>query len=118
MVRRSGVEQAATAALLMRTENSPMGLRSSDGGIESGRNTGVRGRQGARWLPAAPVHRRALVPLERGLREGQITARGADRALRVAWTLSDLEGLPVPGEDEVGLALGFRELGFRDRGGA
>ncbi|SDE42609.1 YifB family Mg chelatase-like AAA ATPase [Rhodococcus tukisamuensis] len=64
------------------------------------------------------LSRRALVPLERGLREGQITARGADRALRVAWTLSDLEGLSVPGEDEVGLALGFRELGFRDRSGA
>lgn len=57
--------------------------------------------------------RDALAAMERSLRAGEITARGADRALRVAWTLADLSGLTVPGRDEVGLALGFR-----DRGGA
>ncbi|MFE3290890.1 YifB family Mg chelatase-like AAA ATPase [Rhodococcus sp. NPDC059234] len=53
--------------------------------------------------------RAALAPLERALREGQITARGADRALRVAWTLADLSGLTVPGEDQVGTALEYRD---------
>ncbi|MFC9788029.1 YifB family Mg chelatase-like AAA ATPase [Rhodococcus sp. NPDC127528] len=53
--------------------------------------------------------RAALAPLERALREGQITARGADRALRVAWTLADLAGLTGPGEDQVGTALEYRD---------
>ncbi|CRK54213.1 conserved hypothetical protein [Rhodococcus sp. RD6.2] len=53
--------------------------------------------------------RGALAGMERALRAGEITARGADRALRVAWTLADLAGLPAPGEDQVGLALGFRD---------
>ncbi|MFC7447236.1 YifB family Mg chelatase-like AAA ATPase [Rhodococcus daqingensis] len=55
------------------------------------------------------ISRQALGPLEGALREGQITARGADRALRVAWTLADLAGLSVPGEDQVGCALGYRD---------
>ncbi|MGW0174944.1 YifB family Mg chelatase-like AAA ATPase [Rhodococcus sp. NPDC003322] len=53
--------------------------------------------------------RGALAGMERALRAGEITARGADRALRVAWTLGDLAGLTVPGEDQVGLALGYRD---------
>lgn len=53
--------------------------------------------------------RDALAAMERSLRAGEITARGADRALRVAWTLADLAGLTVPGADEVGCALGFRD---------
>ncbi|MFI6429192.1 YifB family Mg chelatase-like AAA ATPase [Rhodococcus oryzae] len=55
------------------------------------------------------ISRAALRPLEGALREGQITARGADRALRVAWTLADLAGLALPGEDQVGCALGYRD---------
>ena len=38
-------------------------------------------------LPAGVVR-----PLDSALRAGEITARGADRALRVAWTLADLAG--------------------------
>ena len=53
----------------------------------------------------------ALRPLERALRNGAITARGADRALRVSWTLADLAGGVVPGLDEVGAALDFRDKG-------
>jgi magnesium chelatase family protein len=53
--------------------------------------------------------RAALVPLERALRTGDVTARGADRALRVAWTLSDLVGATAPGREQVGAALEFRD---------
>lgn len=55
--------------------------------------------------------RAALAPIERALRMGMITARGADRALRVAWTLGDLAGLDRPGETEVAAALDFRDRG-------
>jgi len=55
------------------------------------------------------LSRPALVPLERALRTGEITARGADRALRVAWSLCDLAGGTAPGTDEVASALQFRD---------
>src|SRR5918999_284212 len=42
--------------------------------------------------------RSAVRPLDAGLRAGQLTARGADRALRVAWTLADLAGRDRPDE--------------------
>ncbi|MGZ4542909.1 MAG: YifB family Mg chelatase-like AAA ATPase [Mycobacteriaceae bacterium] len=51
----------------------------------------------------------ALAPLERALRTGEITARGADRALRVSWTLADLAGAERPGRVEVASALEFRD---------
>jgi magnesium chelatase family protein len=54
-------------------------------------------------LPAAAVE-----PLEQRLRSGELTARGADRALRLAWTLSDLAGAERPDEKLVDEAAGFR----------
>lgn len=55
-------------------------------------------------LPHATVR-----PLERALCAGQLTARGADRALRVAWTFADLAGIDRPGRDAVENALYFRD---------
>lgn len=57
-----------------------------------------------RW----PVPRAALRDVERALDTGHITARGYGRVLRVAWTVADLQGLTVPGLDQVNLALGYR----------
>lgn len=47
--------------------------------------------------------------LDRGLETGAVTARGADRCLRVAWTLSDLDGSVCPDADHVAAALEFRD---------
>lgn len=55
----------------------------------------------------------ALDPVERALRRGVITARGADRALRVAWTVADLAGIDMPGPEQVVMALGFRDRGLQ-----
>ncbi len=60
-------------------------------------------RQKFRLPPAA------LRPLERALRKGAVTARGADRGLRVAWTICDLDGAVSPSEVHVATALGFRD---------
>jgi magnesium chelatase family protein len=49
----------------------------------------------------------ALVPLERAMDLGQISARGADRIMRLSWTLADLAGVDQPGLAEVGYALGL-----------
>ncbi|ALU71503.1 hypothetical protein H351_20760 [Rhodococcus erythropolis R138] len=59
------------------------------------------------------LSRAALAPVERALRKGVITARGADRALRVAWSVADLAGEAMPGPDQVVTALDFRDRGFQ-----
>ncbi|MDG3013975.1 YifB family Mg chelatase-like AAA ATPase [Speluncibacter jeojiensis] len=53
--------------------------------------------------------RAVLTPLEEALRAGDLTARGADRTLRVAWTVADLAGHTVPTRTDVKAALGFRD---------
>jgi magnesium chelatase family protein len=45
---------------------------------------------------------------ERELDLGNLTARGVDRVLRVAWTIADLAGRDQPGSDEVAMALRYR----------
>jgi magnesium chelatase family protein len=46
--------------------------------------------------------------LDRALELGALSLRGYDRALRVAWTMADLEGVERPTRDHVELALSFR----------
>jgi magnesium chelatase family protein len=56
-----------------------------------------------------PLPKKATTLLDRGLTAGAVTARGADRCLRVAWTLSDLAGRDQPTADDVAAALEFRD---------
>ncbi len=49
----------------------------------------------------------ALAPLERAMDLGEISARGVDRVIRVAWTLADLAGVARPTVDETSYALGL-----------
>jgi magnesium chelatase family protein len=85
----------------------------------------ARARAAARWADhgwrtnaeaPGPVLRRdfrlprsATSLLERGLAAGFLSARGADRCLRVAWTLADLADCDRPGNDHVAAALEFRD---------
>jgi magnesium chelatase family protein len=48
---------------------------------------------------------KALAELDHSMEIGQVSARGADKVIRVAWTLADLAGKPRPTRDEVGEAL-------------
>ena len=48
---------------------------------------------------------RSLKPMERSLELGQISARGADHIVRVAWSLADLAAKNQPGPDEINLAI-------------
>lgn len=57
-------------------------------------------------LPAA-----ALAPLRTALDRGVLSARGAVRTLRVAWTLCDLAGRTSPVLEDVSTALNFRPRG-------
>ncbi len=117
--------------LWVRMEPPGTGALHEDGAAEESSAT-VRDRvrrareaAAARWgaegwvtnseVPGVVLRRRfrlsakALRPLELYLREGKITARGADRCLRLSWTLADLLGLDKPGEGQVVQALQFRD---------
>jgi magnesium chelatase family protein len=60
---------------------------------------------GARLRREFPVEPAALRVLGRAMDLGQISARGVDRALRVAWTLADLADRDRPGEEETAYAF-------------
>ncbi|MDQ3887340.1 MAG: YifB family Mg chelatase-like AAA ATPase [Actinomycetota bacterium] len=53
--------------------------------------------------------RNVRAPIEHSLRMGLLTARGADRCLRVAWTVADLAGRGCPSEEDVAAALNFKD---------
>ncbi|WP_406318041.1 YifB family Mg chelatase-like AAA ATPase [Streptosporangium sp. NBC_01639] len=50
---------------------------------------------------------KAMSPLLRCLDSGELSARGLDRVIRVAWTLADLGGRDRPGVEETNAALGL-----------
>ncbi|WP_371029397.1 YifB family Mg chelatase-like AAA ATPase [Pseudoclavibacter sp. JSM 162008] len=64
----------------------------------------------SRWLrtPANRPTREAYAPLAVALERGQVTMRGHDRVLRVAWTIADLAGVPRPELQHVQEALSYR----------
>lgn len=62
-------------------------------------------RDGTRRSPAL------LGDLERAIDRGTLSLRGADRVLRVAWTLADLDGVEAPTRGHVGEALLMRTRG-------
>jgi magnesium chelatase family protein len=52
-----------------------------------------------------------MEPIEVALHRGLVSARGADRTLRLAWTLADLAGRERPVLEDVCAAMGLRERG-------
>lgn len=93
--------------------------------VVRGRVLAARARAAERWsesgwrtnaeVPGPVLRREFALPrpataiLERGLDRGLLSARGADRCLRIAWTLSDLADTPAPDADHVAAALEFRD---------
>lgn len=91
--------------------------------VVAARVAAARGRAAARlrgtpWrlnadIPGSELRRRfrpapgALAPLERAMDLGEISARGVDRVIRVAWTMADLAGVARPTADETSYALGL-----------
>ena len=52
---------------------------------------------------------KAMTPPRTALERGLLSVRGADRSMRVAWTLCDLAGRGSPNLDDVSVALSFRQ---------
>ncbi len=67
-------------------------------------NAEIPGSELRRAFPPSPG---SLAPLERAMDLGQISARGVDRVIRVAWTLADLVGIARPTVGETSYALGL-----------
>ncbi|WP_245569653.1 YifB family Mg chelatase-like AAA ATPase [Gordonia shandongensis] len=101
-----GAEDSAAVAARVRQARAAAAHRWGDDGWRTNAEVpGTALRQ--RYRPAPD----ALRPVEDALRTGRITARGADRALRVAWTMCDLRGGDSPDVDDVMTALLFRDRG-------
>jgi len=68
-------------------------------------------------VPGPVVRRRfgldsqARAPLDIALSRGLVSARGADRVVRVAWTVADLAGRDRPSRNDVAAALLHRDAG-------
>jgi magnesium chelatase family protein len=54
-----------------------------------------------------PPQPRTLTSLDRAMELGQVSARGADKIVRVAWSLADLAAKDRPGTDQVNTAIGL-----------
>jgi len=67
-------------------------------------NAEVPGAALRRSFPPQPG---ALKSLDRAMELGQVSARGADKIVRVAWSLADLDGKDQPGSDQINLAIGL-----------
>jgi magnesium chelatase family protein len=86
--------------------------------VHEARLRSARRLAGTSWrlnaeIPGSELRRRfrpaegSLAPLERAMDIGQVSARGADRIIRMSWTLADLAGQPRPGRAEISAALGM-----------
>lgn len=69
-------------------------------------NAEIPGRELRRRFAPRPG---ALTVLDRPLSDGRLSARGMDRVVRVAWTLTDLRGKERPTADEITQALSLWE---------
>jgi magnesium chelatase family protein len=91
--------------------------------VRSARDRSRRRLSGTPWscnsdVPGPALRTRfplgdAARPLEAALRQGVITARGADRVARMAWTSADLAGRDQPTVDDVATAVVYRDAAGR-----
>jgi magnesium chelatase family protein len=120
---RVEVQPVAHADLLDRVADRTADRESSD--IVAARVAQARMASAQRWGPLGwqlngdvpgavlrsprwSVARAVLAPVEDSLSRGELSARGFDRVLRLAWTVADLSGRTSPGISDVAEALYFR----------
>jgi len=86
------------------------------GRVAAARDRAARRLAGTPWrlngeIPGAELRRAfqpeqgALKSLDRAMELGQVSARGADKIVRVAWSVADLAGTPRPGAGEIDVAI-------------
>lgn len=107
LLSEQGEASAVVAERVARARNRARERWSSHGWLTNAEVPGRALRRDYR------LEREALAPIELFLRDGRVTARGADRALRLAWTLCDLRDGERPGVDDVAQALMYRDRELR-----
>jgi magnesium chelatase family protein len=105
LLTEAGEPSAAVRARVVAARAAAIARWAQHGWRTNGEVPGPALRGEFRLVPAA------MRPVELFLRDGRVTARGADRALRLSWTLADLRGADHPVEDDVAQALLYRDRG-------
>jgi magnesium chelatase family protein len=100
---RSLVESTTVVAERVRAARERQAERFAD--VPWSLNAHAPGYELRRRWPPTPS---AMPVVEAQVSSGRLTARGADRVVRIAWTLADLTGRDRPGRDEVFAALTMR----------
>jgi magnesium chelatase family protein len=95
----------STAQVRARVEAARARQRERYAGTDWRVNADIPGPDLATRWPLSPDGQQLL---DDQLRAGRITRRGAARAHRLAWTVADLRGEPVPGRDTVEVAVRLR----------
>ncbi len=103
LAETGALEGSAVVAARVRDARARSASRLAGTGWRSG--TEVPGPRLRRTWPPDTAASRLL---DGAVAARRLTLRGADRVLRVAWTLADLAGRDRPGADEVGLAMTLR----------
>ncbi|UCN13416.1 YifB family Mg chelatase-like AAA ATPase [Cellulomonas iranensis] len=98
----------ATAVVARRVRAARAAQRARWAGTSWRCNGDVPGRELQVRLGA---DRRLVADLDRAVDRGTLSLRGADRVLRVAWTVADLAGRDAPGRPDVAQALLLRTRG-------
>jgi len=106
--RPAGAAGEATVAVAARVATARLAQLARWRGTAWRTNAEVPGRELQARLRA---DRRLVADLDRAVDRGTLSLRGADRVLRVAWTLADLEGRDGPRRTDVAHALVLRTRG-------
>ncbi len=104
--REGDVETSATVAA--RVAGARSAARARLAGTPWSTNAEVPGT----WLRERLGAKRGLLAdVDTALDRGTLSLRGADRVLRLAWTVADLAGRPAPTRSDVGQGLALRTRG-------
>lgn len=100
--RRATPESSAAVGVRVREARARQAFRLGPLGFAT--NAEVPGPVLRQELPQP----QGLHLLDQAVTRGMLSARGVDKVMRVAWTLADLGGVPVPRKQDVQLALAMR----------
>lgn len=110
-MRQGATEHGSTSATRDRVAEARARQRQRFAGTPWQTNCDVPGFEFRR---RCPLDGEVSLVLEEFVMRGKLTQRGADRVVRLSWTLADLAGRKAPGLVEVRGALDLRDARFGD----
>lgn len=104
-IESAGEETSAVIAQRVGQARERAAWRWKKAGLDISLNSGVPARTLRRDFPAEES---AMALLQAYLAQGELSQRGVDRTLKLAWTLADLEDQPRPDAGHVAAAMDCR----------